>query len=110
MFNNCSIELASVRCSARQGGGATGEGSGPARAMLTGGEATLVVRKGGPYRLPRQELLSSKFLANPAAGIVSTERPKIRRDKPRPYSSRPMPSLLQVYRAYSCVARQQCGF
>jgi hypothetical protein len=45
MFNNCSIELASVRCSARQGGGGgpTGEGSGPARAMLTGGEATLVV-------------------------------------------------------------------
>ena len=37
--------MATVRCGARKGGGGgpTGEGSGPARAMLTGGEMTLVI-------------------------------------------------------------------
>jgi hypothetical protein len=44
MFNNCSKELASVRCSARQGGGGGPQGRDQGRrAMLTGGEATLIV-------------------------------------------------------------------
>jgi hypothetical protein len=54
-------------------------------------------KKGGSYlHLPRQELLSSSFWQ--FQQLVSTERPKIRRYKPRHYSSRPMPSLLQVPR------------